>query len=315
MATRAGPCGLELVSGLPQGASRFEVKSLFEAFGPVDACWVISKEEATVGYMRFRCPSSAKAAATACGRGEVRVAGSPIRGKLWERLEAAQVAELPSPPEPAPSVVFIGATTVKAKDGRRSWSQGHRRQERRRRDRERAVRARRSGSRSSSCYSVRLQTPPQGPPEAAQPPRAAQPLRAALPPQAAPAAAPPSPVSVASTKVPAQAWAAPPQAPAPPAQRAPVRQPAPQPAKLFLEVGNLPQDSQSLEDLLEILSPSLETLPDYDRAKGPAVVSVSTLTPGVCRIELQSPRLVESAVRVVDGIMLLERRLEARAVA
>mmetsp|Transcript_46421 Transcript_46421/g.143579 ORF Transcript_46421/g.143579 Transcript_46421/m.143579 type:complete len:125 (+) Transcript_46421:80-454(+) len=108
--TPAPSCGLEVVSGLTESSSRIAVRALFEAFGPVDACWVLCKEGSVVGYLRFKFAVSAKAAATACERQEVSLAGNVVECRLWEAPAEARAPErgkLKAPGKAAPHDVVV----------------------------------------------------------------------------------------------------------------------------------------------------------------------------------------------------------------
>lgn len=88
---------------------------------------------------------------------------------------------------------------------------------------------------------------------------------------------------------------------------------------MVLEVRNMPVTNESKpeapeEYLLDMLNQTLEILPDYDRSKGPAVVRTWAQGPGICRMELQSPQLVRSAARVVDGLVFFGNRLSTQLV-
>jgi len=66
--------------------------------------------------------------------------------------------------------------------------------------------------------------------------------------------------------------------------------------------------------LLEMLNPTLEILPDFDKARGSAVTRAWTEGPSVVRMEMQSKELCRSAMRVVDGLVFFGRKLETRIV-
>lgn len=251
MSSGAGPRGIEITGGLTESSDRSELRTVFGAFGPLDACWVVHGEDRHVGYLRFRQSHSAKAAADACSRGTVSLAkGPPLVCRLWARPQDQSVVE--APPEVAASRTEYGG-------GRRrspSWGFKNRRKALCG-ESEKRGRSRSSGG-SSSCFCVAQSTVRQ-----CHTPLAARSARRGL-----------------------------------------------------LEVSNMPpnESSRALEYLLEILSHSIEMLPDYDGSKGAAVVKAWTHAPGVCRMELQSSRLVESTARVVDGIVLLGQTLMARVV-
>lgn len=88
----------------------------------------------------------------------------------------------------------------------------------------------------------------------------------------------------------------------------------------MLEVSNVPLAGENglekPEEYLvkEMLNPTLEILPDYDKRQGQAVVRWWAPSPGVCRLEMQSEKLCRSAARIVNGLMFFKSKLETRVV-
>lgn len=326
--------GVEIISGLTHAAKRSVVRALFEAFGPIDACWVIRKVgTVSIAYIRYCFAASARAAQSACDRSEVRVDGFVLAARLCGSAPGASTvqsisvpAATPLPPPAATDALDVGSHAHQLVVWRPTKCAEERKHSRQRsRKRKKISKKGRRPSASFSSYSSRSREKRQRLPQLPTPPPPAAPIRSAT----------------------AHLLPAPPPAPAPPisgtqrhgGQRSPRRSPrrslrrsvgqeAPPTLSAkavassssrssVLEVSNVPVAGENglvnpEEYLLEMLNPTLEILPDYDKARGQAVLRWWAPAPGVCRLEMQSERLCRSAARVVHGLVFFQHKLETR---
>lgn len=325
--------GIEIPSGLPLNSSRNLLRHLFEPFGPVDACWLKSKEDDgnLVGYVRFQFIASAKAATTACEKQEFRDKGLTLQCKYSDQ------SELPSPQK---SVEQGTQQSGRDSGEARARSRSRKSRTRRKEDKRKKTRARSSsGSGSSSSSSspssrgrerATAVPTPRAPASSQQPAAQAPTKHVPPPPPPAPSAARAAAGANPNARVPKPAALDSKRASSPPVAARDVKRtslpaaskPSAAPAAssaALLEIRNVPRAGESgitspEELLVEMLNPTLEILPQYDRAKGSAVVRTWTHSPNVCRMELQSMLLCESAARVLQGLAFCNRTLETKVI-
>lgn len=258
--------GIE-VTGLNSSVTRPMLRTAFEAFGPVEACWLIPKMDGTpTAHVRFQFGASAKAATVACESQNVSVAGVPVKCRLWNCPNEVNSAD------PSRRVDSRSRS-------RRKYNKVKKKKERKRHKSSSRSSSTRSRYRGKSGHEKREHKPAH--PEPNSPKEVSSSARVQLA-QAFPAAVvpnPPAPMRIIDSTTTKQTK--------------------------ILEVRNLPPEGDGApphECLVGMLNPTLEILPDFDKAKGKAVCCSWSHAPSVCRMEFQSASLCDSAARIVTGL-------------